>query len=304
MSYAKDFSIIVPIWRGAIKFLPKLIDSIPNIKGIEIIIVDNSEEPIKRGEIDCDREIVLLHSEPERHAGGSRNDGLKIAKGKWILFADADDYYTDCAFDKFYSCLNSTADIIYTKPVGIYEDTGEYSDRGEFYANLVCGYINGKIDEKLLRFEHHVPWCKMIKHSFIDRYKLKFDEIRAGNDRYFSLVSGYYAKEIKAINEITYIVTVNKGSLTQHYDYDVIKSRLYAKLHCNKFLKEHGLFDFQSSIMYYLYESRKFGFLKVWELLKMIIEFKQNPFIGWKNWRKTMFNVRKRKIHDKKYIVK
>ena len=97
--YTKDFSVIVPTWRGAIKYLPRLVDSIPNKKGIEIIVVDNSKESVSRAEIKSDREIILLHSAPERHAGGSRNDGMAIAKGKWLLFADSDDYYTCDAFD-------------------------------------------------------------------------------------------------------------------------------------------------------------------------------------------------------------
>ena len=91
MTYTKDFSIIVPVWRGAIKFLPKLFDSIPERDGIEIIVVDNSKEPVSREEIKSDRNIIFLHSAPERHAGGSRNDGMDVAKGKWLLFADADD---------------------------------------------------------------------------------------------------------------------------------------------------------------------------------------------------------------------
>ena len=99
MTYTKDFSIIVPVWRGAAHFLPTLFDSIPNKDGIEIIVVDNSKDPLLREEIKSNRDIILLHSAPERHAGGSRNDGIAIAKGKWLLFADADDYYTPDAFD-------------------------------------------------------------------------------------------------------------------------------------------------------------------------------------------------------------
>ena len=88
MTYTKDFSVIVPCWRGAVHFLPKLLDSIPQKEGIEIIVVDNSVEPLQREEIGSDREIILLHSAPERHAGGSRNDGMDMAKGKWLIFAD------------------------------------------------------------------------------------------------------------------------------------------------------------------------------------------------------------------------
>ena len=92
MTYNKDFSVIVPTWRGAIKYLPRLFDSIPEKEEIEIIVVDNSKDPVSKTEIQSEREITLLHSAPERHAGGSRNDGMAVAKGKWLLFADSDDF--------------------------------------------------------------------------------------------------------------------------------------------------------------------------------------------------------------------
>ena len=36
-----------------------------------------------------------------RTAGGARNEGIKIAKGKWVIFADADDYFEPNAFSSF-----------------------------------------------------------------------------------------------------------------------------------------------------------------------------------------------------------
>ena len=62
MNYSKDFSVIVPTWRGAIKYLPRLFDSIPDKNGIEIIVVDNSKEPVCREEIESNREITLLYN--------------------------------------------------------------------------------------------------------------------------------------------------------------------------------------------------------------------------------------------------
>ena len=47
-----DFSVVVPCWRGAINYLPRLFDSIPEKEGIEIIVVDNSKDPVRREEID------------------------------------------------------------------------------------------------------------------------------------------------------------------------------------------------------------------------------------------------------------
>lgn len=302
--YTKDFSVIIPVWRGAIKFLPKLFDSIPDKEGIEIIVVDNSKEPVDRNEIDSQREITLLHSAPERHAGGSRNDGMAVAKGKWLLFADADDFYTPDAFDYYYSKVDSDAEMVFSGMGGIYEDTGEPASRGEGYIKIVHEYCTGKTDEYDLRLGFPSPCCKMVSHELVDREGLRYDEIRAGNDIYFSLTSGYFAKKIDAIDTVTYIATVNRGSLTKRRDYDVIKARLYSKLHCNQFLREHGFPERQHSVMFALAESRHFGFSKMWEFICMLAKFHQNPFVGWRHWRTAVVKNKKTDSRDKKYIVK
>lgn len=299
-----DFSVIVPVWRGAIRYLPKLFDSIPENEGIEIIVVDNSQKPVLREEIASDRKIRFLNSAPERHAGGSRNDGMAIAKGKWLLFADADDYFSPDAFDVFYSHVNSSAEIIYTKPDGIYEDTGERSNRADTYIRLVHGYCMGEISEEDLRLGFGTPWCKMISHDLVDRENLRFDEIRACNDIYFSLTSGYFAKTIEVDDRITYIVTVNKGSLTQHRDYEVSKARLIGKIHCNQFLKAHGLAYRQRSVMVYLSQARHYGIRAFCNMVGIIIKQRQNPFVGWKRWRKTAKYKKELEIKEERYIVK
>ncbi len=302
MNYTKDFSIIIPCWRGAVHFLPILFDSIPQTESIEIIVVDNSSTPLQREEIVSDREITLLHSAPERHAGGSRNDGMAVAKGKWLLFADADDYYSPDAFRVFYKYLNTDAEIVYTGMGGVYADTGEKSDRGDYYAKLVHQYCAGEINEWDLRLGFISPCCKIVSHSLVERNNLRFDEVRASNDAFFSLTSGYYAKKIAAEDIITYIATVNRGSLTQRLDYEVTKSRLIVMLRCNQFKRVHGFNASQGSVMKYLYEGRRYGFIKMMEFVGLLIRYRQNPFVGWKNWIKTFKRVKRTVKKEKQYI--
>ena len=302
MNYNVLFSVIIP-QRNSVSTLSRLFASIPDRDDIEIIVVDNTPIPITKEEVGIDREYQLLWSAPERHAGGARNVGIENAHGKWLLFADADDYYADGAFDVFFSKVDSDAEIIYTGMGGIYLDTGERSDRGDVYAKLVHEYVEGKRTEEDLRFGFASPCCKMISHDLVDRYNLKYDEIRAGNDAYFSLASGCYAKKIDAVDVISYIATVSRGTLTRRRDYEVTKARLYSKLHCNQFLKAHGYPNMQRSVMNHLYESRRLGIKVFFEFCGMIMRFRQNPFIGWNRWFLSFRRNRKKEQKEAKYIV-
>lgn len=303
MSYNKDFSIIIP-HRNSVQFLPKLFSSIPISEKIEIIIVDNSPTRVTKADIAVDRDYVLLYSDPKRGAGGARNVGIESAQGKWLLFLDADDYYADEAFDVFYTKLNTTAEIVYTGMGGVYLDTGEPSDRGDSYAKLVRDYLEGERSELDLRLGFASPCCKMVSHDLIKRHNIRYDEIRAGNDIYFSMVSGYYAQRVEAIDFISYIATVSRGTLTRRRDYEVIKARLYSKLHCNQFLKSIGCSNRQHSVMFALYESRRFGIIAFFEFVGMIIRFKQNPFINCSRWFKTLRINKVKEKQESKYIVK
>lgn len=298
-----DFSVIVP-HRNAVRFLPKLFLSIPNSDRIEIIIVDNSPKPINKDIIGIDREYVLLYSSPERGAGGARNVGIEHARGKWLLFLDADDFFADGAFDVFFSKVNTDSDLVYTCMGGVYLDTGEPSDRGAVYTKMVQQYLSGDIPEAELRLCFSSPCCKMVRHDMVKEYRLKYDEVTASNDMYFSMLCGYYAKKIEAIDYITYIATVSRGTLTKRRDYAVISARYYVNLRYNSFLKRHGYSQYQRSILNYALILCKMGFKTAFETIKLLFLYHQNPFIGYRNWLRSYILKCEREKVDKKYIVK
>jgi len=50
-----------------------------------------------------------------RFAWRSRNVGLEHAKGKWLLFADADDFFVEDMYDIITSYVDSEVDVIFFK---------------------------------------------------------------------------------------------------------------------------------------------------------------------------------------------
>ena len=298
----KTFSIIIP-QRNSLSTLPRLFNSVPERDDIEILLVDNTPCPITTVQVGIDRDYQLLWSSPTRFAGGARNVGIDHAQGKWLIFSDADDYFAPGAFDTFYQYKDSDADVIYFCADGVYPETGERSEQADLYTKLVMNYLRVPACEWGLRMSFHVPWAKMVRRSFVEDNHIRFDEVVANNDDYFSLLTGYYAKKIEAVDKVVYFYVVSHGSLMRRRSYDVMKTRYEVVLRCNQFKKQHGLEMHQLSVMYFLLESRHYGIKVMWEFFAMLFKYKQNPFIGIKNWKKTAKRVREKEKKDAAFIV-
>lgn len=298
------FTVIIP-QRNSTNTLPRLLSSIPQSDQIEVIIVDNTPSPIDKSQIVTEREFVLLWSPPEKHAGGARNMGITQAHGTWLIFADADDYFADHAFDNFHKYVDSDCDIVYFGSQGIYPETGELATRCDGYNKLLSSYANDEpYSEEGLRFKFGVPWAKMLNSKFVTTNNIWFDEVRAANDVMFSTKCGYYANKVTACQDMVYYATVNKGSLTRSRDLEVLKSRYIVNLRKNLFLKEHGLSSFQTSIMNTLIESSRHGIKTFFEFVFIAIKYRQNFLIGWQNWLNTYGHKIRLENKEKEYIVK
>src|SRR5699024_5954198 len=104
MKKMKQVSIIIPHFNS-VKLLEKLLLSIPKYNDIEVIVIDdNSTEGIEKFSIlkksvEFEHIKFLMNNTGVQSAGTCRNIGLKAATGKWILFADSDDYFLPGFYD-------------------------------------------------------------------------------------------------------------------------------------------------------------------------------------------------------------
>lgn len=92
-------SVVVPVYNCE-EYLEQCIKSVLNqtIKDLEIICIDDgstdSSLRILQKFAAEDSRVVLLQQE-NQGAGIARNRGMRIARGKYLTFLDADDYYFD-----------------------------------------------------------------------------------------------------------------------------------------------------------------------------------------------------------------
>lgn len=241
----KKLSIIIPHFNS-INLLKKLINSIPVNDEIEVIVVDDNstkdliELESLKSNTNFKHIIFLTNDSSIQSAGTCRNIGLKIAKGKWILFADSDDFFVEGFYQIIKKYFESKHDVVLFSPTSIYIDTNQLSDRHVKFQSIIENYNKLKSikNEVKLRYEYVVPWSKLIKRTFIERNNIDFDEVVAMNDIMFSTKVGYYMDSFLATSEVIYCVTRNKGSLTMMMTKEVHDSRVDALLRYFNFINE------------------------------------------------------------------
>ena len=125
---AYTYSIIIPHYNLP-ALLERCLKSIPKRDDFQIVVVDDmSSEENRRKLMEMQStfpNVQFVFCEKNGGGGAARNRGLDEAKGDYILFSDADDYFCkgfEVLLDKFSKQNN---DIIYFNANFVNADTGE-----------------------------------------------------------------------------------------------------------------------------------------------------------------------------------
>lgn len=241
-----NFTIIIPHYNIPL-LLERCIKSIPIRNDIQIIVVDDCSPNITEvqkiiNQNSSDRNIEFYSTPLGGSAGRARNIGLKHAKGKWLIFADADDFFDDPIVNILDSYINDSADIIFFRCQSVMSnDISKHSsrigDNSKYYTTPITDEI-----EIYFRIKMQVPWGKMIKRNLVTNNYILFDETRYANDAMFSVLTGCKAKTIKIINVYGYVVTDRPDGLCGKFFNKPKEAGIRAKvaLRVNKVIINHG----------------------------------------------------------------
>ena len=230
MNPNKDFSIIIPHYNIP-DMLERLLKSIPLKDNIEVIVVDDkSDKNIDRLELIKKNypNVVFLDNILSKGAGNSRNIGMSNAKGKWILFADADDYFTEDFYEIISKHVDDKEDVLFFYPTSADSDTGLETDRHVEFCKILKRYFDNptKKNELCLRYELVAPWSKLIKRDMLIKYDIRFENTPVANDVMFCRKIGLYSENISVSEETIYVIVSREGSLTAGFDVERFDIRL------------------------------------------------------------------------------
>ena len=206
------FSVIIAHYNSQ-NLLQRTLDSIRNSHDTQVIVIDDqSSEPsiFRIAKSYKNKHVTFIYSERKITAGGARNLGLKHAKGKYVIFADSDDFFSCGAFDKFNKVITSNSDLYQFTVTSFIEGTSLIGGRHNYLKPIYN-------DFGLARFlAIEQPVAKLIKHSLIKKHNVKFSEVPAGNDILFSARIALYSKKRQFVNEVVYNISQNDDSITSN----------------------------------------------------------------------------------------
>ena len=254
-SMCPTFSIIIPHY-DITDLLMRCLKSIPVSEDIQVIVVDDNS-PDADTYLERYPELSRPYLEFVRTtkgggAGYARNVGLEHAKGKWILFADADDFYVEDMYDIICSYVDSEADVIYFRKRSVLsENISIEKQRSSYIDKIIDRYLTDG-DEWPVRFNLPTAWGKMVKRDLLVKYNIRFDEIVYSNDEYFSLLVGYYADVIKVVNKVLYVVTCRSDSLSADFcsKPGELEQRAEVTFRSDRFMLQNGFCRGRSSKRY------------------------------------------------------
>lgn len=219
-----ELSIVIPVYNAE-RFIRECLDSvIINKFDFEVILVNDgsSDSSLTICEEYAAKDTrIRIVNKKNGGVSSARNAGIEVATGKYIMFLDADDYFTEDAFeyiDKYISCdkYEFVAMSYYSLFENMTRDLYEYN-----IDNQVTNQ-KSKIDEILYTSSDlNTCWGKLFLRERIIKHDIKFrTNLPIGEDYIF--VADYYkhCKNVLLTNEPILFYRQHSGSAMRRYDID------------------------------------------------------------------------------------
>lgn len=242
------FSVIIPVYNSE-KTIEKSLKSVfdQTIQDFEIIVVndgstDHSLDVLNKYK-SCHSNMTIINQK-NAGPGAARNKGIKNAKGEYIAFLDADDYWSEDFLEVVLAASNNrTADYIYIEMVKeningkVVGKTNVARNKDLSKQQMICRQMTGKM-----------PWgmSKVIKREIIGKCGGKFMELTVGEENIFSFEALKASKNIAFTDKVIYHYLQTEDGQHKKGDFDPWNSLVNS---FKQYLINNGEFDeYESTI--------------------------------------------------------
>ena len=242
-------SVVMPVHDGK-EYLRPCLESVRSqtLDAFECICVNDHSTDGAREVLqefaDGDPRFRVLDS-AERGAGAARNLGLAEAKGRYLLFLDADDLFEPTLLETLSARAEATeADIVFC-PNRIYDTaTGVVSDSKIVKFPEIDPAVEypfrAEGGPSLMAYAP-CPWNKLFRADFVRRERLSFQALPSANDLFFTTTAKIVAHRCASVSEPLILYRVGqKANITAkvHKDPSCVAKALLAVWN---FIGERGL---------------------------------------------------------------
>lgn len=165
--------------------------------------------------------LKIVRNNKNMGAARSRNKGLELAKGEYVIFLDGDDYFDkDFLLDMHSAAVQQNADMVICRHFSVDRDpeSGKEIIRAE---NQEWELLPSAVIEKKDNFRYlfqvigHEPWSKLVRRELLVKESIVFQELPNSNDMYFSMMAASCADRIVfLIKELVYYRMYREGAIS------------------------------------------------------------------------------------------
>lgn len=224
MSEEIKVSVILPVYNVE-RYLKQCMDGIlgQTMKKIEVLCIDDGSTD---GSLEILQEYekrdsrVRTLSQANAGAAAARNRGMELARGEYLSFLDADDFFEPEMLERAYQCARREQAEITVFRGNRYDDTLETYIPMDY--SIKSWQLPDKnpfcwkdMPDRIFTFAVGWAWDKLYLRKFVEEEKLRFQELRTSNDLYFVFASLVKAKKIFTMEELLVHHRIHvKGSLS------------------------------------------------------------------------------------------